>query len=199
MKLGRAISKFARNRIYGWNATSSQWEMTPALGGLQVFDRFITERSFGQKKRILTVSNEMPIPTQYALIKVGEQPAVFMLEHVNEDVRYSEAYALTYLLHEAKFHCTARKESVTVNAAGVPLKTGVTDLFQTWIDVERFTSAASRRFEETEFTVVTLTFPAGTVIDTNTYVELDSGARYNVDEVYDTLDLIQAKGKRVGE
>lgn len=198
MKLERAISKFARNPIYGWDSVSSVWRKTTALGGLQAFDRFITERSFGQKKRILTVAASRPIPTEYGIVRIGETSPVFLVEHLNEDIRYGSEYTLTYLLHEAANHCYGRKASTAVNAAGIPLSSGVTTLFETWIDIDRFTSAGSKRFEETEFTVVTLTLARDLPVDTDCYIETDEGARYNIDEVYDSLDLIQAKGKRIG-
>ncbi len=198
MKLGSAISRFARNQIYGWNATTLVWEDTGARGGLQVYDRFITERSFGQKKRVLTIPRDFTIPEKYSLVKVGNADEVFLIEHRNADIRFNDPYCYTYSLRDAKYHCTVRVESQAVNAAGVKLKTGITDLFQTWIDIDRFTSAGSTRFEETEFTIVTMTFPRGSVLSTDYYVDLDDGSRYNIDEIYDALDAVQAKGKRIG-
>ena len=89
----------------------------------------------------------------------------------------------------------------TTNAAGVKVKSGVTDQFSTWIDIDRYAAAPSKKFEETEFSLLTLTFARGLTVDTDMYVDVDTadgGGRYSIDEVYNTLSFISAKGKRIG-
>ena len=58
MKLSRALGKFATSTITRWNSSTSLWVDTGCTGSLLVFDRFVTERTFGQKKRILIVPYE---------------------------------------------------------------------------------------------------------------------------------------------
>ena len=198
MDLGRAISKHARSPVWGWNTTTSKWEDTLCRGRLQVYDRFITERNFGQKKRILTVGKGS-IPAGYNSIKVGSDSTIYMIEHNNHDIRFDDPYALIYSLRETAFHCQVRKEGTAVNAAGVKVATGTpTVLFETWVDIERLSAAPSTKFEETEFTTVTISFPYGSAIDSDCHILLDDGAMYHLDEVYRNLDAIQAKGKRIG-
>lgn len=198
MDLARAIGKFTTNHIYSWDSATASWKDTRRHGGLQVFDRFITERSFGQLKRILTVSKNHKLPTDITTIRVEGSEEVFLLEKFNEDVRYGQLYAYVYLLHEAPFLVDVKKITSTVNAAGVKIQTGEQVIETIWMDIQRFTGIASRTFEETEYTVVDMTFPRTSAVDTDCFVELSDGSRYNVDEVYSSLDLINARGKRVG-
>ena len=84
---------------------------------------------------------------------------------------------------------------------GAVVKNGVTDLFSTWIDIDRYAAAPSKKFEETEFSLLTLTFAKGLTLDTDMYVDVDAaagGGRYSIDEVYSTLSFTSAKGKRIG-
>lgn len=203
MRLSRAIGKFATSGITRWNASTSRWVDTGATGSLLVFDRFVTERTFGQKKRILIVPWEKRLDLSTAtIIRVGDAFETFIMEKENSDVRFGSTYGYTYLLQEAPYHCTVRKASVgAVNAAGVRVNNWVTDQFSTWIDIDRYAAAPSKRFEETEFSLLTLTFARGLAIDTDMHVEVDAadgGGRYSIDEVYNTLSFTSAKGKRIG-
>ncbi len=203
MKLSRALGKFATSTITRWNSSTSLWVDTGCTGSLLVFDRFVTERTFGQKKRILIVPYERRLDMATAtVVRVGNAPETFLLEKENSDVRFSNVYGYTYLLQEAPYHCTVRKATMTTtNAAGVKVKSGVTDQFSTWIDIDRYAAAPSKKFEETEFSLLTLTFARGLTVDTDMYVDVDTadgGGRYSIDEVYNTLSFISAKGKRIG-
>lgn len=203
MKLSRALGKFATSGVTRWNAATSRWVDTGTTGSLLVFDRFVTERTFGQKKRILIVPFEKRLDMATAtILRVGDAFETFLLEKENSDVRFSNVYGYTYLLQEAPYRCTVRKATMTTtNAAGVKVKSGVTDQFSTWIDIDRYAAAPSKKFEETEFSLLTLTFAKGLTLDTDMYVDVDAaagGGRYSIDEVYSTLSFTSAKGKRIG-
>ena len=114
MKLSRALGKFATSTITRWNSSTSLWVDTGCTGSLLVFDRFVTERTFGQKKRILIVPYERRLDMATAtVVRVGNAPETFLLEKENSDVRFSNVYGYTYLLQEAPYHCTVRKATMT--------------------------------------------------------------------------------------
>lgn len=56
MKLSQANSYFNSVSLDGWNG--SAWIPDVIRGNLLSFDRFITERTFGQKKRMLEVGGD---------------------------------------------------------------------------------------------------------------------------------------------
>ena len=91
------------------------------------------------------------------------------------------------------------KTQTETNAAGVDVGTEEVTIETTWIDMDRFSAAPSRVFEETEMTILNMTFPKNSLVDTDCFVRVrPSGDRYNLDEIYYSLDVISAKGKRIG-
>lgn len=198
MDLGRAASKFINTPIEVWDSSLSKWLDTDYLGSLQVFDRFITERSFGQKKRIMLVEGDCKLPEDFTVVRLQGSEESFIVEKFNEDVRHGKRYSYIYLLHESPYFVTVCKTEEETNAAGIDI--GTTEVVEesTWVDFDRFSAAASRVFEESEFTIVTLTFPKDSIVTTDHYIKLQNGDRYNIDEVYYSLDVISAKGKRIG-
>lgn len=198
MDLGRAANRFTNSPILAWDLTTEDWEPTGCNGALQVFDRFVTERTFGQKKRIMLVGRDDKLPDDMSVILLEGSEEAFMVEKFNEDVRHGRLYSYIYLLHEAPFLANICKSTSTTNAAGVKISDGELVMQRNWVDIDRFTGAPSKTFEETEYTVTTMTFPRGAIVDTDSYIKLDNGERYNVDEIYTSLDLIGARGKRIG-
>lgn len=200
MDLGRAITRFTNTAINRWDSTITDWVNTEFCGSLQVFDRFITEREFGQKKRILLLDGCNKMDTDISVIRLEGSEEAFLVEKFNEDVRYGEVYTYTYLLHEAPYYVNVCKFGTKVLASGAVVQDGTTEVVieSIWMDISRFTSAPSRTFEESEYTILDMTFPSDSAVDTDCYVKTANGDRYNVDEIYYALDLISAKGKRIG-
>ena len=98
MKLSRALGKFATSPVTRWNSSTKQWVDTGCTGSLLVFDRFVTERTFGQKKRILIVPFESRLDMAKAtILRVGDAFETFLLEKENSDVRFGNVYGYTYL------------------------------------------------------------------------------------------------------
>ena len=199
MDLRRAASKFANTPIHKWDATDSDWLPTEFSGALQVFDRFITERTFGQKKRVLLVDGKCKLDDDITVIRLEGSEEPFIVEKFNEDVRYGQLYSYVYLLHEAPYLVDVVKTQTQTNAAGVDIGTTEEIIETTWMDMDRFSAAPSRTFEETEMTILSMSFPKNSLVDTDCFIRVQSnGEQYNVDEIYYSLDIISAKGKRIG-
>lgn len=200
MDLQRAAGKFSSSPIEVWDSSSEDWLPTDLCGSLQVFDRFITERSFGQKKRIMTIPAGNKLDEEYAVIRLEGSEEAFLVEKFNEDVRFGEVYAYSYMLHEAPFFVGVYKTSVDeTNAAGVNIGGGGEVLIESvWADLSRFGGVPSKNFDESEITIINMTFPRDSLVDSDCYLKTPEGDRYNVDEVYFNLDLVAAKGKRIG-
>lgn len=198
MDLGRAASRFANTPIQKWNSTASDWVDTEFSGALQVFDRFISEREFGQKKRILLIDGNCKLDEDMTIVRLQGSEESFIVEKFNEDIRFGKLYSYIYLLRESPYYVDVCKTETETNAAGVDIGTTEIVLESTWMDMSRFSAAPSREFEDTEMTILSMTFPKDSVVDTDCYVKTTNGERYNVDEVYYSLDVISAKGKRIG-
>ena len=198
MDLRRAASKFTNSPILRWDATAADWLDTGSTGALQVFDRFVTERTFGQKKRIMLVDPDCKLEDSTTVVRLCGSEESFIVEKFNEDVRYGQLYSYVYLLHEAPYYVDVCKTETETNSAGVDIGTTEVTLESTWVDMDRFSAAPSRTFEDTEMTILSITLPKDSVVDTDCYLKTENGDRYNVDEIYYSLDVISAKGKRIG-
>ena len=197
MDLARAANRFTDTPILGWDSTTSSRLDTGGCGARQVFDRFVTERPFGQKKRILRVPEKLD--SKWSTIRLQGSEEAFLVEKFNEDVRQGELYSYIYLIHEASHFVDVKKETFTTNAAGAEVSNGEQILESVWVDVDRFTGTPSKRmFEDTEYTIVNITFPSDSIVDSDCFLHTANGDRYNVDEVYYALDLIYGRGKRIG-
>jgi hypothetical protein len=151
-------------------------------------------------KRIMLVDPEEKLEDDVSIIQLEGSEKAFLVEKFNEDVRGPDGlYSYVYLIHEAPFYVDVQKETFEENAAGVPLSTGQQIVESTWVDISRFSGAPSRKFEETEYTILTITFPSDSIVDTDCHLITSNGDRYNIDEIYYSLDLITARGKRIGD
>ena len=198
MDLARAANRFTNSPILAWDSGFADWVDTGVFGALQAFDRFVTERTFGQKKRIMLMGRDSQLDSSYTTVKLQGSEEAFLIEKFNEDVRHGSLYSYIYLLHEAPYFVDVCKATTETNAAGVEIDLGEQVVESVWVDISRFSGAPSRKFEETEFTVNTITFPSDSQVDTDSYLKLANDDRYNVDEIFSGLDLIVARGKRIG-
>lgn len=198
--LARALGRFAQTPVLGWNAATSNWDDTGLRGRLQVYDRFITEREFGQRKRILTLAGEATLPSTYAVIRLGNSTTSYLLESLNNDIEDSDVYATTFALHQAPFHVQVCKEAVTTLQSGVKHKTGAEQvLFDTWVNLSRYSAVDSREFPLSDFTIYTVYFARDVVPTTDMYVRrLDNDDVLDITEVFQSLEIPAARCQRRG-
>lgn len=198
--LARALGRHAHTPILGWNATTSAWVDTGLRGRLQAYDRFITERDFGQRKRILTLAGDKTLPSPYAVIRLGASTTVYLLESLNNDIEGEVVYATTFALHQAPFHVQVCKETTTVLQSGVKKKTGAeTVLFDTWVNLSRYSAVDSREFPLSDFTIYTVYFPRNVAPTTDMYVRrLDTNEVLDITEVFQSLEIPAARAQRRG-
>lgn len=198
MDLSRAIGKFAGNTILGWDAVNAAWVDTCAKGGLQSYDRFITERSFGQKKRVLTVAGNTPIAAKYEIVKVKGGSAVYLLESMNEDLANETVYAQIFLLHEAAEQVSICELIGTTRPSGIDDLDTESVIETTWMGLDRYSSRRSREFDTTEYSIVTLTAAPSAALTTDRYVKTSNGTIYDVNEVSINIDLQIARAQKRG-
>lgn len=198
--LSRAIGRFATTPVYGWNAATGYWEVTDLFGRLQVHDRFITERDFGQRKRILTLAGDRTLPSTYGVVRLGDSATAYLLESANEDVDGSGVYGTVFALHEAPYRATICKEVTTTLQSGVKRKTGAEQvLFDTWVNLTRYSAVDSREFSLTDFTIYTVYLPRNVAATTDMYVRrADNGEVLDITEIFQSLEIPAARCTRRG-
>lgn len=198
--LARALGRFAHTPLLGWNALTSVWDDTGLRGRLQVYDRFITERDFGQRKRILTLAGDQALPGSYDVIRLGNSPTVYLLESLNKDIEGEDVYATTFALHQAPFHVQVCREVVTVLQSGVKQKTGAEEVvFDTWVNLSRYSAVDSREFPLSDYTIYTVYFPRNVAATTDMYVRrVDNNEVLDITEVFQSLEIPAARCQRRG-
>ena len=91
MDLSVAASYFDDTPIEGWNGSS--WDQLDQEINLVVFDRFISDRNFGQRKR--SASAGAPIPPEYKVIRLPGD-LIYLVESLNTDSKHGEQYSYVY-------------------------------------------------------------------------------------------------------
>lgn len=185
MELSLAAKYFDTTVLEGWNG--SGWDAAVATGNFMVFDRFISDRNFGQRKRNFTTGGAA-IPAQYEVVRLpGGQ--VYLIEAANHDTRDGADYSLIYLLHEAPLTLDVVRVSTTARssgAAGTPVETVVAD--DVFADIERYSSRKSDEHETVRYGVYEVYLPASTDVKTSDYLKVGTD-EYNVTEVMTQLKL----------
>ncbi len=199
MKLSRAHGRHARSPVYYWDPIGFEWIDSGLRARLQVYDRFISARAFGQKKRILTLAGLAAINDDQSIVKVGDSNTVFLVESLNEDVEGPDVYASTYSVCEAPYAIELCQRATTTAASGVKTLGAEQILAQTWVDMERYSASESRQFENTDYTVYSVLFPKGLTLTTDMYIRrLSDGAILDINEIYTSLELPLARCLRRG-
>lgn len=198
MDLGRAIAKFAKNAIYGWNESRQCFEPTGKKGSLQVYDRFISDRTFGTKKRILLLPRQDMIPGQYEYVRVGNSHARFLVDALNEDVYSDTPYANCYLVREAKFTVEIGVMQGQTRASGSGGKGEFVVEATVFGDYERYKSDNSSEFHTVDYTVSDIYLPLSAPVTSGKLLRVD-GKLYDVTEVARVSNLLWVRGQKMEE
>lgn len=195
MNLQRAFERFATQKLQRWNPTDQAWEDTGITGSLQVYDRFISDRDFGQKKRIFLIPGTFSLDQEKAVLKVSDVPGVWLIEGSNPDADGVGVYANSMVLREAKHKVKLYKvQGARKRASGVGFIDGTPTLVaETWGDFSRYSSTESRELNQVDYTIGSWYLPRGTPVDLDTIIEDNYNQRFVVREVSTFLDLLMVR------
>lgn len=194
MEMSRVTGKFCTTPVFGLDQTTGTWVDLGVMASLETYDRFISERSFGQKKRVLVTQRETPIPEEISQIRVGDFLDVFLVESLNPDMAET-TYELVYSLRSARYSAVLCQRAGQQRLSGVIIGDVEQELETLWVDLERFGVAESREFDAVDYTIYTVTLPRHSQVKPGQYLKVGT-QRYKVEEVYPQLDLPTAKVTR---
>lgn len=198
MDLSRAIAKFAKNEVLGWSQSRQCFEPTGFRGSLQVYDRFITDRTFGTKKRVLLLPKGQYIQSQYEYIRVGDGLARFMVDALNEDSYDNTPYATSYLVREAKYRVEIGFWQGETRASGTGGKKYFAVEQEVFGDYERYTANNSSEFSTIDYTVSDVFLPMSVEIDSTKILRID-GKLYEVTEVSRVSNLQWIRAQKLNK
>lgn len=192
MKLSQAID-YHSNIPLGGLLSDGTWREEVVYGAFLAFDRFITERSFGQKKRIFQTNSRGPIPDEYTVVRTPDGRAYLVTAH-NADIGGIEAqtYNNIYLLQEAPHTADIITFTTVPTASGLGGQAVRVVDATVHCDMDRYGGARSSEFDTVTYTTSLVVFPEGTPINTDNELTI-SGINYDVLEVWTSLKTVVAK------
>lgn len=188
MDLAQAANYFARTAIDGWNGTT--WVSHVAEVALLPFDRFISERTFGNNRRHILVPYENTAYAAYPVIRFPDRH-IYLVGFENHDV-FVDPYSRIILLHRAPYVGTLYQFTKTTAASGVGRTMARAPMGTFWCNVDRTTLANSQEFESVSLTQSTILLPRNCPIDTEHEMAID-GDYYDIKETNKTAGFIECR------
>jgi len=189
MNLSKAANYFAQSPVSGWNGTD--WDEEVSLVTLLPFDRFISEREFGNKRRHLLVPEKDPLFHNYSVIRFDASNEVYLVGLTNHDI-FVDVYSQVVLVHRAQFQGTLHGWSTSTAASGMKKGASRSNLGTFWCDTERVTVTNSPEFDGISFSQMTVTLPRDCPADTDNEIAAN-GKFYDLKEVNTSSGFIQCR------
>lgn len=180
MDVSEAAEWFAFTPLDGWDGT--QWVTKVAYGDFHTYDRFITERTFGAKKRIfLQPESKRLDPSTYPVVRTPDGKQYIILSD-NADIEGTTRYQSSLLMVEAAYSAAVIEFQTTTLASGQESQPTPVTLATTVCDIDRFSVDRSDEFNTVVYGMFKVVLPAGITVDTN-YELLIDGAYYEIQDV----------------
>ena len=190
MKLSQLVRDFEDTYLDLWNGTS--WTPDAIKGVFQVYDRFITERTFGVKKRIFLTSYD-PLDTD-EIVRTPDG-VVCLLEAATPDYENDVRVRCSMLLRETNATVVVTHHVPVTNASGVATGQASTVSTTTWGDIGRYNSNQSPEFSGIYHETDILTLPRSFALSLSSNLTVN-GISYKVGELDNLLRLREARVRR---
>lgn len=152
MDLSLVVAQFCETPVYYFD--QGQWVLSETKCRMPPYDRFISDRAFGQKKRILQTLGGELLPAQRYL-RVGRPTGrVYIVESLNEDLDEHGEYLNVYMVREATTEIEVHVEQDVEQASGAK-RTEWVYSHTIWGDFDRYGVLRSSELpvDYTSFTV----------------------------------------------
>ena len=131
MLLGDIIVELCDTPIYSYQ--TGAWVLADVKCRVPPYDRFISDRAFGQKKRLVQTPGGQLLPASNYYRPGRETGRTYMVESVNEDQDGNGEYLNVYMLREAADACEILTLQETPRPSGTPKKEWVVSS-RAWVD-----------------------------------------------------------------
>lgn len=199
MLLEETVEELYQTPLFAHDGTA--WTLQPQKCALAAYDRFISDRAFGQKKRVLLTPGNQPLDTidKYYRVGTANSEGTFIIESQNEDLNEFGSYLNVYMLREVQSPLRVLAWDETAkNAAGVPIRQRRIISDWHWCDLERYGAANSTEVMVT-FSTYTLTTSRNVELPEDCRLEVDLGYRVLQFRIIERFDLMNSIQLRLGE
>lgn len=198
MRHSRAIQRFAKSKLFAYVPAAGAFVFTGRKCSMQVYDRFISDRTFGTKKRILLIPGPQKLAQAVEYIRIEGGLARYMLDAIDEDQYADDPYLTSYLLREAGYVVEILENVGTGRASGSGGKNDLQIIKTLWGDYERYTASTNKAdMEGVSNTVMDIFLPLSTEITSDNFIRID-GKLVDVREVSRVSNLLWVRGVRLG-
>lgn len=194
MLLQEVAARFCNTPVYYYSG--GQWLESCVRGRIPPYDRFISDRAFGQKKRLLQTPGGQLLPASDYYRVGGPDRRTYMVESLNEDLDEYGAYLNVYMIREVQDVCAILvQDRSTTRPSGVAKSSFVVH-DTVWVDLDRFGVLRSDELE-VDYTSYTITLPKGVVVPDDCRLRID-GKLYAVTEDFTQMQLRQLRVRGIG-
>ena len=197
MNLGRIASKLFHTRVEYWDKVNDQWLPTDSIGRLEVYDRFISDRSFGQRKRIFLTAPEKEIPAHAWVIRVGGMRNPWMVENINHDIDGDYPHLSVHMLQEIPYKAEIFRLGGERRPSGALADPVEVLVDTTYCNMDRYGILNAKDVPSVDYTVMSIYVPGDTLVDSDCSVRVD-GVVYDVFEVSPTMNALMLRAQRRG-
>lgn len=198
MKLGQAVSYHSLVTLDGWDRGNQRWIPEIAQCSFKAFDQFITNRSFGQKKRMIAVPECDRLDPKYHVIRIPEGTRYLVAEE-NSDIRRDETYQFLYLLQVAEYDAKIINTVTVKKSSGMPGEPTENIVDTVPCDMERHSATTRAGRDDVKMSLYTFAMPSDSPVDTDSIIEVADGTRFNVREVNPMLGILDVLAVKYGD
>lgn len=191
MDLSLVAETFCNTPVYWYDPVGQTWQLHDVTCRVPPYDRFISDRAFGQKKRIIHTPGGRYLPTTKYLRIGTPDGKIFMVESVNPDRDEHGEYLNTYMVREATVPIKVLEQKVVKQASGAKRVADWEPVATIWGDLERFGVLRSGELP-VDFTSFTVTLPIEITLPADCRLEI-AGQLYAVTENFLQLELRQLR------
>lgn len=189
MDFGVLIETFCQTPVFFQDA-AGEWQRSPVDCRLPPYDRFISDRAFGQKKRLLQTPGGQLLP-EASYYRVGSVTSrVYMVESVNEDLDEYGDYLNVYMIREAPTAIEIHVQQKTKQASGASRTEWVMDR-TIWGDFDRYGVIRSSDLP-VDYTSYTVSLPPAVDLPLGCRLKMD-GQLFAITETFSNLELKQLR------
>lgn len=184
MDVSEAALWFNTVPVDGWNGTA--WVAEVGFGDFLSYDRFVTDRTFGIKKRIFHAPDDTKIDAlTYPVIRTPDDK-IWIVISDSADIEGEVAYANSYLLLEATLQAEVIEHVSTELASGAEGPGSDVVLATYHCDLERYSASNSDLFVNVAYGGYEVTLPYGAVVDGTKELKINN-VLYEIKEVIPEL------------
>ena len=193
MQASEAVLWFSDTPLSGWNGTA--WVDEISWGDFLTYDRFITDRTFGVKKRLFLCHDDYEFDAlTYRVVKTPDGKQWIVVAN-NVDLAGEVDYAHTYLLLEASYTASILETQTITTASGQVRRTGEEVVATYPCDFEQFGVDFSDVSKQAVYGVYNVTLPGGVQLSEQNEIEID-GLIYAPQEITNQLLTTTIRAER---